>query len=65
MRCGKRCFAKGIEMQLKVELVMQPAIDNEDTNELKKLKTHAWTLGTVFKNSLQKHSGPFLVSLQN
>lgn len=36
--CGKRCFDKGIEIQLKVELVMQPAIDNEDTNELKKFE---------------------------
>lgn len=38
MGCGERCFARGIEMQLKVELVMQPAIDNEDTNELKKIE---------------------------
>lgn len=36
MSCGKRCFEEGIEIQLKVELVTQPAIDNEDTNELKK-----------------------------
>lgn len=32
MSCSKRCFEKGIEMQLKAELIMQPAIDNEDTN---------------------------------
>lgn len=36
--CGKRCFEEGIEIQLKVELVTQPAIDNEDTNELKKIE---------------------------
>lgn len=36
MSCGKRCFEKGIEMQLKVELVVQPALDNEDRSELKK-----------------------------
>lgn len=38
MSCVKRCFDKGIEIQLKVELVTQPAIDNEDTNELKKIE---------------------------
>lgn len=39
---------------MKVEFVMQPAIDNKDTDELKKLKTYAWTLSILFKNNLQK-----------
>lgn len=36
---SKKCFEKGIEILLKIEFVMQPAIDNEDTDELIKLKT--------------------------
>lgn len=39
MNCSKKYFEKGIEILLKVEFVMQPAIDNEDPDELKKLKT--------------------------
>lgn len=60
MSYSKKCFEKGIEILLKVEFVMQPAIDNEDTDELKKLKTYAWTLSTLLKNNLQKHQRSLL-----
>ena len=54
MSCSKKCFEEDIEILLKVEFVMQPAIDNEDTDELKKLKTYAWSLRSLFKKNLQK-----------